>query len=126
MIFLIGIIALIIVGIYAGVTAYKKFLELKLKVQKEMEENPQLLVKYYLDTYTVKEFPCTLIVANIYNSKDTFLAYDFSKYEENNIIMLTHYKAEEKDEEEEVVISAPMPNQKICLMEDGTYLWDTR
>ena len=122
MLIIICTLAIIIFGVAVGVHAYHHSEELKRQTIKE----PESMMDYYFDKYTAKVFPCTLIVSKVYNSESQFLAYDFSQYENKNIVLLTNYTDEERDEEEEVELSVPMPNQKICLMEDGTYLWDTR
>ena len=57
--------------------------------------------------------------------------YDFSKYEESNIIGLTEYKTTTEsngkyEDDDGEPITALLPNQKIYKMKDGSYTWDFR
>lgn len=94
------------------------------------EEMQVSLIDSYYKRHIKEEYPCTLIVTYKNNADFDGSIYDFSKYESSKIVGLTeirkgdYYKQfKDEDDEDPVMILA---NQTVCLMEDGSYLWDLR
>ena len=96
-----------------------------------IDKNPKEMMGYYFKHYAEESYPCTLLLAIKEGADFDGSIYDFSKYEESNIIGLTEYKTttesngkyEDYDGEP---ITALLPNQKIYKMKDGSYTWDFR
>ena len=96
-------------------------------IDEYIENNPKTFMKYYFDHQTEEKFLCTLLLtiqegADFYGS-----VYDFSQYEEKNIIGLIGYTKEttEYNDNEEPKL-ALIPNQVVCKMKDGSFQWDFR
>lgn len=92
-----------------------------------MEENPKAFMKYYFDHQTEEKFPCTLLLAIQEGADFHGSVYDFSQYEEKNIIGLiecTKETTKHNDDEEPKL--ALIPNQVVCKMKDGSFQWDFR
>ena len=76
-------------------------------------------------------YPCTLLVSIIEDSDFEGGSYDFSLYQDEQIIGYTCYKKGKPyngkflDENGDPVV-IPMKNQKVYLMKDGGYQWDFR
>lgn len=93
------------------------------------EEMQVSLVDAYYNRHVKKEYPCTLMITYKSNADFNGSVYDFSKYEDSKIIGLTEFKKDnyydqfKQDGEDLVIILA---DQVVCLMEDGSYLWDLR
>ena len=93
-----------------------------------IEKNPQEVISYYLDQETEERYPCTLLMTMKENAGFDGSVYDFSQYEEKNIIGLIGCKKEaakhnEDDEEPQIAL---IPGQTVCKMKDGSYQWDFR
>lgn len=92
-----------------------------------MEENPKAFMKYYFDHQTEEKFPCTLLLTIQEGADFHGSVYDFSQYEEKNIIGLiecTKETTKHNDDEEPKL--ALIPNQVVCKMKDGSFQWDFR
>ena len=92
-----------------------------------MEDNPKAFMKYYFDHQTEEKFPCTLLLTIQEGADFHGSVYDFSQYEEKNIIGLiecTKETTKHNDEEEPKL--ALIPNQVVCKMKDGSFQWDFR
>ena len=83
--------------------------------------NPKEYFNYYLDTFTTEIFEGNLLLSFLPSDQFTGTVYDFSFYEENKLIGLYYYDNKNDNEIEKNII---LPNQKIHLMEDGSYQWD--
>ena len=57
-----------------------------------IEKNPKEMMGYYFKHYAEESYPCTLLLAIKEGADFDGSIYDFSKYEESNIIGLTEYK----------------------------------
>ena len=57
-----------------------------------MEDNPKAFMKYYFDHQTEEKFPCTLLLTIQEGADFHGSVYDFSQYEEKNIIGLNVLK----------------------------------
>lgn len=92
-----------------------------------MEENPKVFMKYYFDHQTEEKFPCTLLLTIQEGADFHGSVYDFSQYEEKNIIGLIECTKEttkhNNDEEPKLAL---IPNQVVCKMKDGSFQWDFR
>ena len=92
-----------------------------------MEDNPKAFMKYYFDHQTEEKFPCTLLLTIQEGADFHGSVYDFSQYEEKNIIGLiecTEETTKHNDNEESKL--ALIPNQVVCKMKDGSFQWDFR
>ena len=85
-----------------------------------VEENPDLFLEQYFDKYAADEFNCTLVISQ---QKGNFigLIYDFSQYEEKNIVQLISYGVSNEDH-----FITILKNQKLYKLRDGSYQWDYR
>ena len=92
-----------------------------------IEKNPQEFIGYYLDQETEERYPCTLLLSVKENADFDGSVYDFSQYEEKNIIGLIEYKKEttkhNDDNEPQIAL---IPGQTVCKMKDGSFQWDFR
>ena len=95
-----------------------------------VDNHPQEFVKFYLDKYAEEKFPCTLLLTENNNADFNGSIYDFSLYEENNIIGLTECKQKTtiniEDDEDDEPCAILIPNQTVFKMKDGSYQWDFR
>lgn len=92
-----------------------------------MEDNPKAFMKYYFDHQTEEKFLCTLLLTIQEGADFHGSVYDFSQYEEKNIIGLiecTEETTKHNDNEEPKL--ALIPNQVVCKMKDGSFQWDFR
>ena len=89
--------------------------------------NPKEAIKFYWDKFTEEKFPCTLLLTENNDAEFDGSVYDFSQYEEKNIIGLiecTKETTKHNDNEEPKL--ALIPNQVVCKMKDGSFQWDFR
>jgi hypothetical protein len=85
------------------------------------------MVTFYLNKYAEEKFPCTLLLTENNNAEFDGSVYDFSQYEEKNIIGLIEYKKGIAiDDNEDEPRFALLPNQTVLRMKDGSYQWDFR
>lgn len=96
-----------------------------------MDDNPKGFMRYYFDYQTEERYPCTLLLSIKEGADFDGSVYDFSQYEEKKIIGLTEYKKETTsngryDYEDGEPLIAPLPNQVVCKMKDGSFQWDFR
>ena len=92
-----------------------------------MEKNPQEFIGYYLDKQSEERYPCTLLLTIQEGADFDGSVYDFSQYEEKNIIGLIECKkgtTKHNDDDEPQI--ALIPGQTVCKMKDGSYQWDFR
>lgn len=90
-----------------------------------MNSNPKVFMEYYFDKQAEEKFPCTLLLTENNNADFTGSIYDFSQYEEKNIIGLIECKKEATINDLEPRF-ALLPNQTVLRMKDGSYQWDFR
>ena len=90
-----------------------------------MNSNPKVFMEYYFDKQAEEKFPCTLLLTENNNADFTGSIYDFSQYEEKNIIGLIECKKETAINDIEPRF-ALLPNQTVLRMKDGSYQWDFR
>ena len=96
-------------------------------VDEYIEANPKEAMKIYWDKYAEERFPCTLLLTENNNAEFDGSVYDFSQYEEKNIIGLIEYKKGTTiDDNEDEPRFALLPNQMVLRMKDGSYQWDFR
>ena len=96
-------------------------------INKIMDNNPKLAVDYYLNKESIEKYKCTLLLTENENAEFDGSVYDFSQYEEKNIIGLIEYKKETtKHNNEDEPQIALIPGQTIYKMKDGSYQWDFR
>ena len=96
-------------------------------VDEYIEANPKEAMKIYWDKYAEERFPCTLLLTENNNAEFDGSVYDFSQYEEKNIIGLIEYKKGTTiDDNEDEPRFALLPNQTVLRMKDGSYQWDFR
>lgn len=88
--------------------------------------NPKENIKFYWDKYADEKFPCTLLLTENNNADFDGSVYDFSQYEEKNIIGLIECKKGTTTEEDEEPRFALIPNQTVLRMKDGSFQWDFR
>ena len=91
-----------------------------------MEKNPQEFIGYYLDKQSEERYPCTLLLTIQEGADFDGSVYDFSQYEEKNIIGLIECKkgaTKHNDDEPQIAL---IPGQTVCKMKDGSYQWDFR
>jgi hypothetical protein len=93
-----------------------------------IQDNPQMLMDHYWNENVVEKFPCTLLLTKNENADFNGSVYDFSQYEEKNIIGLIECSKEtnEQDDEDDEPQIAFIPDQVVCKMKDGSYQWDFR
>lgn len=94
-------------------------------IDEYIEANPKEMMKFYWDKYAEEKFPCTLLLTENNNAEFDGSVYDFSQYEEKNIIGLIECKKGNVTEDEEPRF-ALIPNQTVLRMKDGSYQWDFR
>lgn len=92
-----------------------------------IEENFDL--KEWFDDNIIEEMPCTIAWTFENNSDFDGSSYDFSLYDDYNIIGIVEYSKSEQykyfnDNNEPMVFF--MPNQTVALLKDGRYEWDLR
>ena len=90
-----------------------------------LTDNPQIVMDYYFKQETVEKFPCTLLLTVNDSADFDGSVYDFSQYEEKNIIGLIECKKGTTKHDDEPQI-ALIPNQTVCKMKDGSFQWDFR
>jgi hypothetical protein len=125
------VIAICILGgllFCAIITIFALWYALNVVLNDYIEKNPQEVISYYLDQETEERYPCTLLMMMKENAGFDGSVYDFSQYEEKNIIGLIGCKKEgtkhtEDDEEPQIAL---IPGQTVCKMKDGSYQWDFR
>lgn len=92
--------------------------------------NPKESIKFYWDKFAEEKFFCTLLLTENNDADFDGSIYDFSLYEEKNIIGLIECKKKtalnNKEEEDEEPRFALLPNQTVLRMKDGSYQWDFR
>lgn len=89
--------------------------------------NPKESVKFYWDKFAEEKFSCTLLLTENKDADFDGSVYDFSQYEEKNIIGLIECKKKTTlNEEDEEPRFALLPNQTVLRMKDGSYQWDFR
>ena len=93
-----------------------------------LTDNPQIAVDHYFKQETVEKFPCTLLLTINDSADFDGSAYDFSQYEEKNIIGLIECKkgATKDDDDDDEPQIALIPGQIVCKMKDGSFQWDFR
>ena len=96
-----------------------------------IESNPKGVMKNYITRYSTESYPCTLLLAIKEGADFDGSIYDFSKYEESNVIGLIEYKTTTEsngryEDDDGEPITALLPNQKVYKMKDGSFLWDFR
>ena len=90
-----------------------------------LENNPKLVMDYYFDKESVEKYKCTLLLTENENAEFDGSVYDFSQYEEKNIIGLIECKKGTAINDIEPRF-ALLPNQTVLRMKDGSYQWDFR
>ena len=90
-----------------------------------LENNPKLVMDYYFDKKSVEKYKCTLLLTENENAEFDGSVYDFSQYEEKNIIGLIECKKGTAINDIEPRF-ALLPNQTVLRMKDGSYQWDFR
>ena len=90
-----------------------------------MEKNPQEFIGYYLDQEAEERYSCTLLLSIKDDADFDGSVYDFSQYEEKNIIGLIECKKRTTKHDDEPQI-ALIPGQTVCKMKDGSFQWDFR
>ena len=91
-----------------------------------IEKNPQEFIGYYLDKQSEERYPCTLLLTTQEGADFDGSVYDFSQYEEKNIIGLIECKKETTKRNDDEPQIALIPGQTVCKMKDGSYQWDFR
>ena len=82
----------------------------------------------FSDRNIEEKYPCTLIINATYDTSFTGTAYDFSEYESKKIIGMTvcnpkNSKYKDYFDEEGNFCNVIVPNQTVCKMKDGSYIW---
>lgn len=95
-------------------------------IDEYIEANPKEMMEFYWDKYAEEKFPCTLLLTENNNAEFDGAVYDFSRYEEKNIIGLIECKKGNVTEDDEEPRFALIPNQMVLRMKDGSYQWDFR
>ena len=94
--------------------------------------NPKDIVSKHIELNARKTYCGTLLVTVLLEQEFESVSYDFSTYERNKTIGITitlHGKSAEYDKylnEDGVVPPFILPEQKVYLMKDGSYMWDFR
>ena len=91
-----------------------------------IEANPKEMMEFYWDKYAEEKFPCTLLLTENNNAEFDGSVYDFSQYEEKNIIGLIECKKGNVTIDDEEPRFALIPNQMVLRMKDGSYQCDLR
>jgi hypothetical protein len=95
-------------------------------IDEYIEANPKEMMEFYWDKYAEEKFPCTLLLTENNNAEFDGSVYDFSQYEEKNIIGLIECKkgtTKHNDDEPQIAL---IPGQTVCKMKDGSFQWDFR
>lgn len=113
--------------LFAIITIFTLWKDLNVVMDDYMEKNPQEFMGYYLDKQSEERYPCTLLLTIQEGADFDGSVYDFSQYEEKNIIGLIECKkgATKHNDDDEPQI-ALIPGQTVCKMKDGSYQWDFR
>ena len=82
----------------------------------------------FSDRNIEEKYPCTLALNATYDTPFTGMAFDFSEYEKRKIIGLTicnpkNPKYKDYFDEEGNFCNVIVPNQTVCKMKDGSYIW---
>ena len=125
------VIAICILGgllFCAIVTIFALWYALNKVLDDYIEKNPQEFMGYYLDQQAEERYPCTLLLSIKENADFDGSVYDFSQYEEKNIIGLIECKKgttkhHNDDDEPQIAL---IPGQTVCKMKDGSFQWDFR
>lgn len=91
-----------------------------------IKDNPKAFMEYYFDNQAEEKYNCTLLLTINEGADFDGSVYDFSQYEEKNIIGLIEYRkgtTEQDDDESQIAL---IPNQTVCKMKDGSFQWDFR
>ena len=117
---LLALLTLIIYGLWSTIKVYHRIIN----------NDPKFIMENYFHNDNIKKkYPCKLLIMfnpDIQNG-NCYSYYDFSAYEEKNVIGLTlciddeEIKNKFKDED-----SLLIPNQVVYEMKDGSYQWDFR
>lgn len=91
-----------------------------------IEANPKEMMEFYWDKYAEEKFPCTLLLTENNSAEFDGSVYDFSQYEEKNIIGLIECEKGNVTTDDEEPRFALIPNQMVLRMKDGSYQWDFR
>ena len=92
-----------------------------------IENNPKAFMEYYFEYQAEEKFPCTRLRTIQEGADFHGSVYDFSQYEEKNIIGLIECTKETtKYNDDEEPRLALIPNQMVCKMKDGSFQWDFR
>lgn len=111
-------ISILSIGIFFEMAIIIYFLR---KIIKNQQQNLLTLDNVVID----EEYLCTILLfgnkinAGYLEIDFTKLIYDFSKYDKYNIVTLI-----EKDKNIDDMEPLFFPNQTICKMKDGSFLWD--
>ena len=125
------VIAICILGgllFCAIITIFALWCALNKVLDDYIEKHPQEFMGYYLDQEAEERYPCTLLLSIKDDADFDGSVYDFSQYEEKNIIGLIECKkkATLNEKEDEEPRFALLPNQTVLRMKDGSYQWDFR
>lgn len=91
-----------------------------------IKDNPKAFMEYYFDNQAEEKYNCTLLLTINEGADFDGSVYDFSQYEEKNIIGLIEYRkgtTKQDDDESQIAL---IPNQTVCKMKDGSFQWDFR
>lgn len=95
------------------------------------DNNPREMTKEYFARFAKEGYDCTLMLTFQEHMGYDGAIFDFSRYEDNGIIMMVEcYKGKStnpKDNyynEDGTPNTVFIPNQKVWLMQDGSYQWD--
>ena len=93
-----------------------------------IENNPKEAMKYYFEQNAEETYPCTLLLSIMEGAEFNGSVYDFSLYEEKGVIGLTEFKTKASSGKYENYegdpLVAPLSNQIVYKMKDGSYMWD--
>lgn len=127
---IIAIIILSILLIFALAAIGIMYLAINILIEQFFnQQSPEEMAKEYFTKYGKESYDCTLVLTfQEYMGYDGSI-FDFSRYEDSDIIMMVEcYKEKAKrnmyydeDGDPEVIC---IPGQKVWLMQDGSYQWD--
>ena len=126
-IIVITITTLLLISIKFNIKLWKI---VKNGIHNYIETNLNYSIDDYFEEQIEEKFPCTLLLTVYEGVECNSSIYDFSQYEQNNIIGLFWYRQaivlNNKENLEDTNTTTILPNQIVCKMKDGGYQWDLR
>lgn len=125
------IIAIIILSVLLTLALTVLYYSVQILIGMAIKVSPVEMAETYFTQFGKEHYDCTLMLTFQENMGYDGSIFDFSRYEDNGIIMMVEcYKGKStnpKDcyyDEDGNPGTVFIPDQKVWLMQDGSYQWD--